>query len=54
MGKLGFEGYRWFCADFDYQPRRHDLPHDFAELLELSREIELTDKIMLDRSDNGE
>jgi len=54
VAPLGFEGYQWFCADFAYKARRDDLPHDFAELLELSREIELTDKIVVDRSDNGE
>jgi hypothetical protein len=54
VGQMGFEGYQWFCADFAYKARRDDLPHDLAELLELSREIELMDKIMLDRLDNGE
>lgn len=39
---------------FDYRGKRHDVPHDIVELLELSREIEFSDKIIFDVKDYGD
>jgi hypothetical protein len=48
MGNFTFEGYVRRLDQFDYRTRRHDVPHDVVELLELSRDIELSDKIVVD------
>jgi hypothetical protein len=45
---IDFDGYRRRIDAFDYRARRHDLPHDVVELLALSRDIELSDKIVVD------
>lgn len=48
MGRIDFEGYRRRVDAFDYRAKRRDVPHDMAELLALSRDIELEDIIIVD------
>lgn len=49
-----FEGYRRRLDGFEYRAKRRDVPKDVAVLLELARDIELEDRIILDRTDNDE
>lgn len=48
MGKVDWAGYRRRLDAFDYRAKRRDMPHDVTELLELVREIELFDTIIVD------
>jgi hypothetical protein len=43
-----FEAYMRRVDGFDYRAKRRDMPQDIAELLELAREIELEDRIIVD------
>lgn len=54
MGQVDWAGYRRRLDAFEYQPKRRDVPHDVGELLELVREIELSDKIIVDREHYSE
>ncbi len=54
MGMVSFEGYCLRTADFTYRAKHRDIPHDVTELLELARDIELTDKIAVDVADYRE
>ena len=45
---MDFDAYKRRVDAFDYRAKRHDVPHDVAELLELSRDIELEDTIIVD------
>jgi hypothetical protein len=51
---VDFEGYRRRVDAFEYRPKHRDTPSDIRELLELAREIEWTDKVIVDRADNDE
>lgn len=52
MWEPTFAGYRRRLDVVEYQGKRHDVPHDAARLLALVRDIELEDRIILDRTDN--
>lgn len=54
MGQVDFGGYARRVDAMDYRAKRHDVPHDVVELLELTREIELSDKIIVDREHYSE
>lgn len=54
MREPTFEGYRRRIDAVEYRAKRRDVPRDVATLLELAGVIELEDKIILDRTDNGE
>ena len=51
MPLIDWRGYRRRLDCFEYRPRQRDLPRDVVELMELAREIELTDKIIVDREE---
>lgn len=53
MWDRSFEGYRRRVDGWEYRGKRRDMPHDAARLLELVRDIELEDRIILDRTDNA-
>jgi len=44
---------RWVDV-YDYPTKRRDLPHDIALLLELARDLERQDEIIVDAEYNGE
>lgn len=52
MWDRSFDGYRRRVDAWEYRGKRRDMPHDAARLLELVRDIELEDRIILDRTDN--
>lgn len=52
MGLLTFGGYKRRLDALEYRAKRHDVPQDAARLLELVRELELDDRIILDRMDS--
>lgn len=54
MAEIDFGGYQRRLDVWDYRGRRRDVPHDVAELLELAREIEATDRFMVDVTDKDE
>lgn len=50
---LDFGQYRRRVDEgLDYRGRRRDTPHDVTALLALARDIELEERIILDRTDN--
>jgi hypothetical protein len=49
-----FDGYSRRLDVFDYRAKRKDVPHDVDRLLELARDIELEDKIIIDSEDYRE
>lgn len=51
MREITLEGYRRRIEATEGRLKRRDMPRDVATLLELSRAIELEDKIILDRWD---
>lgn len=53
MWDRSFNGYKRRLDVFDFHGKHRDLPRDIERLLALARDIELEDKIILDRSDNG-
>lgn len=53
-GNFGLDGYRRRIEARGAKLRHRDVPHDVAELLELSRDIELIDRIIVDSSDRDE
>lgn len=53
MWDPSFAGYQRRLDVFDYRGKHRDLPRDIGNLLALARDIELEDKIILDRSDKG-
>ncbi len=53
MWDRSFEGYRRRVDAWEYRSKRRDVPRDAARLLELVRDIELEDRIILDRTDNA-
>lgn len=52
MREPTFGGYKRRLDAYEYQAKRRDVPHDVASLLELARDIELEERIILDRMDN--
>lgn len=52
MWDRSFEGYRRRVDAWEYRSKRRDIPRDAERLLELARDIELEDRIILDRTDN--
>lgn len=52
MGVVSFQQYRRRVDGWDSRLRHRDMPRDLAELLELSNEIELSDRISVDVSDS--
>ena len=52
MWDRSFEGYRRRVDAWEYRAKRRDLPADAARLLALARDIELEERIILDRTDN--
>jgi hypothetical protein len=52
MREPTFGGYKRRLDATEYRGKRHDVPRDVARLLELVRDIELEDRIILDRTDN--
>lgn len=52
MRDPSFGGYKRRLEAYDYRAKRNDVPHDAAALLALVRDIELEDRIILDRTDN--
>lgn len=54
MGQVDWAGYRRRLDAFEYRAKRQDVPRDVGELLELVREIELSDKIIVDREHYSE
>lgn len=52
MREPTFGGYKRRLDAYEYRARRHDVPHDVAALLALARDIELEERIILDRTDN--
>lgn len=53
MREPTFGGYKRRLDAVDYHGKRHDVPHDVERLLELVRDIELEDRIILDRTDSA-
>jgi len=54
MGGLTFDQYRRRIDGWEYRAKLRDVPRDLALLVELTREIELTDRISIDITDSGE
>lgn len=54
MWDRSFKGYCRRVDGWDYRAKRRDVPHDAATLLELARDIELEERIILDRTDSSE
>ncbi len=54
LAKVDFRGYCRRLDGFEYRAKRLDVPRDSARLLELAQVIELEERIILDRTDNGE
>lgn len=52
MWDRSFHGYRRRVDAWEYRSKRRDIPHDAARLLELALDIELEERIILDRTDN--
>ncbi len=52
MREPTFGGYKRRLDAVDYRGKRHDVPHDVASLLALVKDIELEERIILDRTDN--
>lgn len=52
MWDRSFDGYRRRVDAWEYRAKRRDIPRDAAHLLELARDIELEERIILDRTDN--
>lgn len=53
MWDRSFDGYRRRVDALEYRRKHRDVPHDAARLLELARDIELEERIILDRTDNA-
>jgi len=53
QGRIDFRGYVRRVEGTEYRGKRQDLPRDSAALLELAQAIELEERIILDRTDNG-
>lgn len=47
-----FDGYRRRVDAWEYRSKRRDMPRDADRLLELARDIELEERIILDRKDS--
>ncbi len=54
MKVVTFNSYCRTQADFDYRAKLRDIPRDMASLLALARDIELEDRIILDREHDAE
>lgn len=54
LGRYDFRGYVRRLDGWEYRAKRLDMPRDSAALLELARDIELEERIILDRTDNDE
>ncbi len=54
VGRVDWAGYVRRVADFEYRAKLGKVPADMALLLELTREIEFSDKVILDSKDVGE
>lgn len=52
MREPTFSGYKRRLDAYDYRAKQRDVPRDAASLLALVRDIELEDRIILDRTDN--
>ncbi len=52
MREPTFGGYKRRLDAVEYRGKRHDVPRDVTDLLALVRDIELEDRIILDRTDN--
>lgn len=53
LGRYDFQGYKRRLDAWEYRAKRRDMPRDVGTLLELARDIELEERIILDRSDNA-
>lgn len=49
MWRVDFDGYRRRIDGWDFRAVRHDVPRDFGLLLAECDDLELTDKIIVDR-----
>lgn len=54
MHDVDFAGYCRRVADFEYRAKRHDVPHDVVQLLGLASDLDLEDKITVDREHYSE
>lgn len=54
LGRYDFRGYVRRLDGWEYRAKRLDIPKDSAALLALARDIELEERIILDRTDNDE
>ncbi len=52
LARFDFDQYRRRVDGFEYRAKRRDVPRDVALLLELARDIELEERIILDLTDN--
>lgn len=52
MGRLTFEQYVRRVDGLEYRRKRRDVPRDAGALLALVRDLELEERIILDRTDN--
>lgn len=52
LARFDFDQYRRRVDGFEFRARRRDMPRDVALLLELARDIELEERIILDLTDN--
>lgn len=54
MREVTLKAYgRWFDV-YDYPTKRQDLPRDIGQLLDLVRDLERMDEIIVDAEYNGE
>jgi hypothetical protein len=53
-GLLQFDGYCRRLDAFEYRAKRHDVPHDVVQLLGLASDLDLEDKITVDREHYSE
>ena len=54
MRDVTLKAYGRWVDVYDYPTKRRDLPHDIALLLELARDLERQDEIIVDAEYNGE
>ena len=52
VSRLSFDQYRRRVDGLEYRRRREDVPRDAGALLALVRDIELEERIIIDRTDN--